>query len=515
MIATRPTRIVTTEQMRILDRAASEEFAVPSRVLMENAGAAVAREARKRLRGSRKAIVLCGPGNNGGDGLVAARHLANLGAKVEVLLLSESLKGDAEQNLIAFRKLGGSLKLYSTGAPLGAGNHDLIIDAIFGIGLTRKPEGNPLVAIEAVEVARDLGATVLSVDVPSGLDSDTGRPLGACVTADVTVTFGYLKRGLVHEPGCTFAGEVVLADISLPRLAETRLSGPPLFLLREDEIRSILPSRQQDTHKGNFGHVLVLAGSPGKTGAASMTCAAAMRGGAGLVTLVARAADLAQAQQYTPEIIGAVLPGSGPLSLADLPALLEASKGKTVLAVGPGLYRGPETAALLGQLLAGAKLPAVLDADALNALAEKPEMLKGASAPVILTPHPGEMARLAKLTTAQVQEDRLGVARRFSDQYRVTVVLKGARSIIADVNGATAVNPTGNPGMATGGSGDVLTGLAAALVAQGITAGSAACASVFVHGLAGDLQRERRGSMGLVASDLLDGITEVWAKWGV
>jgi NAD(P)H-hydrate epimerase len=329
------------------------------------------------------------------------------------------------------------------------------------------------------------------------------------------VTFGYLKRGLVIEPGCSYSGEVVVADISLPRVAEKRLKGPPVFLLREDEIRSILPERDSDSHKGHYGHVLVLAGSPGKTGAASMTCAAVLRGGAGLVTLAGRQGDVFVSQQYAPEIMGAPLPGSGPLALSDLPALLEVCQNKTVLAVGPGLFRGPETGALLAKLLAEAKVPAVLDADALNAIAEVPGALKHAAAPVILTPHPGEMARLAGISTAQVQEDRLGVARRFADEHRATVVLKGARTVIADVTGATAVNPTGNPGMATGGSGDVLTGLTAALVGQGITPGGAACAAVYVHGLAGDLVKKRRGEMGLVATDLLDGIAEVWAAWGV
>lgn len=201
--------------------------------------------------------------------------------------------------------------------------------------------------------------------------------------------------------------------------------------------------------------------------------------------------------------------------MADLPAILSAARGKTVLAVGPGLFRGDETGRLLGQLLAELRLPAVLDADALNALADEPARLKGAAAPVIITPHPGEMARLARLSTAEVQADRIGVARRFSDEHRVTVVLKGARTVIADVSGAVAVNPTGNPGMATGGSGDVLTGLCAALVAQGLTPGSAACSAVFVHGLAGDRMSARRGQMGLVATDLLEGIAKVWTSWGV
>ena len=510
-----PTRIVTTLEMRELARAAAEQFEVPGRVLMENAGRAVAEQAQGLLAPGGKVRVVCGPGNNGGDGLVAARHLANRGLPVEALLLTEQLKGDALLNLEAFKKLGGSLRSFSTARALSARGGDVVVDAVFGIGLTRAPEGDSLAAIEAVRAAREQGVRVLAVDLPSGLPSDGGRPPGACVIADETVTFGYLKRALVLEPGASLAGRLTVADISLPRLAESRLKGRPVFLLREDEIRAILPQRDAEANKGSFGHVLAIAGSLGKTGAAAMTCAAALRGGAGLVTLAARKLDVVAAQAVTPEIMAAPLAGEGALSLADLPALLEACQGKTVIACGPGIARGPETADLIGRLLAESGLPAVLDADALNALAEKPELLRSASGRAIVTPHPGEMARLADLETKEVQEDRLGVARRFSDDYQVTVVLKGARTVIADVNGSTAVNPTGNPGMATAGSGDVLTGLCAALLAQGVSIGSAACAAVYVHGLAGDRMRAKKGLMGLLATDLLEGMAEVWAEWCV
>ncbi len=508
-----PTRIVTTEEMRLLDQLTAAEFGLPSRLLMENAGAAVAREVRRRLRPPHKAVVVCGPGNNGGDGLVAARHLANAGGNVEVVLLTEALKGDALANLEAYRKLGGAARLLDESQGLGTGRGDLVVDAVFGIGLSRPAEGRALAAIEQIRVARELGARVLAVDLPSGLDSDSGRPCGPCVTADCTVTFGYIKRGLALEPGASLGGELVIADISIPRLAGSRLQGPKVFLLREDEIRAVLPPREAYAHKGQFGHVLVIAGSPGKSGAAAMACAAALRGGCGLVTVAARPKETAAVQAFMPEIMAHPLPGSGPLGLSDLPALLEASQGKSVIAAGPGLLRGPETGHLLGRLLFEAKLPAVLDADALNALADKLELLTTATGPLILTPHPGEMARLIGKSVREVQEDRIGVARRFSEQYRLTVVLKGARTVIADVAGATAINPTGNPGMATAGSGDVLTGLCAALAGQGMTPGSAACAAVFVHGMAGDRARRKRGSLGIVATDLLEAMTEVWAKW--
>lgn len=514
MRPTTPTRVVSTQEMRELDRAASEEFAVPGRVLMENAGRALAFEAMAALEDGGKVVVVCGPGNNGGDGLVAARHLANAGLPVEAVLLTDELEGDAAANLEAYRKLGGSLRAFSPEKGLGVCRGDVVVDAVFGIGLTRAPEGRFAQAIEALRVSHELGARVIACDIPSGLGSDTGRPVGAaCVKADLTVTFGYLKLGLVLEPGASLCGRVVLADISLPRLAEPRLKGPPVFMLREDEIRAVLPPRDADTHKGDCGHVLVVAGAPGRSGAAAMAAAAALKGGAGLVTLAGRAAEVHSAQAFTPELMAAPIAGEGPLGLADLPALLEACQGKTVLAVGPGLWRGAETPALLGRLFAESRLRSVVDADALNALAEDPSQLAGASGRAVLTPHPGEMARLAGLTTAQVQEDRLGVARRLSQAHKVVVLLKGARTVVADTNGATALNPTGNPGMATAGCGDVLTGLVAALLAQGVTPGGAACAGAYVHGLAGDLMRAKKGERGLVATDLLDGIAEVWASW--
>lgn len=509
-----PTRVVGTEEMRLLDRAASEEFCVPSRVLMENAGHALAFEAAAHLEPGGRVVVVCGPGNNGGDGLVAARHLANAGLPVEALILTDQLKGDAKENLDALVRLGGAVRHFQPDKGLGACVADVVIDAVFGLGLSRPPDGLAKAAIERIVLAREAGAKVIACDLPSGLHSDTGRPLGPCVTADVTVTFGYLKRGLVLEPGASFAGRVVLADISLPRQAEAKLKGPMVFVLREDEIRAMLPERDSSSHKGTFGHVLAVAGAPGKTGAAAMMAAAALRGGAGLVTLAGRPAEVGAAQAYAPELMAAHVPGSGPLGLADLPALLAAAEDKTVLAIGPGLWRGPESAALIGRLLAETKLPVVIDADALNALAEAPALVDAAAGRAILTPHPGEMGRLAGIPTSAVQDDRIGVARRFSDEHKVVVLLKGARTVIA-TRGATAVNPTGNPGMATAGCGDVLTGLIAALLAQGLTTGGAACAGAFVHGLAGDLMRRQKGAMGLVATDLLEGITRVWASWSV
>ncbi len=511
-----PTRVVTTDEMRLLDRVTSTDFAIPSRLLMENAGAALAREVECLLRGSvepRRVVIYCGYGNNGGDGLVAARHLASMGVAVEVLLLTEQLSGDAAENLLAYRRGGGAARLFVPGETPHRGERvDVVLDALLGIG-AREPQGPIREAIASIRAARERGARVVSADIPSGVGSDSGLPLGAHVEADVTVAFGYLKRGHLLEPGSSLAGELKLVDISIPRLAEARLTSAPLFLLREDEIRAVLPRRRAASHKGDYGHLVALAGSPGKSGAAALLCMGALRGGAGLVTLAARRGELAAAQAFSPELMGFALPGEGPLSMADLPALLAACEGKRALALGPGLFRGTETGALLKQLLAEISLPAVLDADALNALVGLEAPFEGAKGSVIITPHPGELARLMGIGIDELQADRVGCARRYSDRHRVTVLLKGARTLIAGVTGATAINPTGNPGMATAGSGDVLTGLVAALLCQGLSPGSAACAAAFVHGLAGDREVARRGQRGLVAGDLLDGISDVWATW--
>ena len=367
--------------------------------------------------------------------------------------------------------------------------------------------------ISAANAARTAGAKVVAVDLPSGLSADTGQVLGVAVRADATVTFGYLKRGLVLHPGAALAGRSEVVDIGLPRACEAAL-GPPCELLEEDGVLGLVPRRPPDAHKGTMGHVLVVAGSADKPGAAALACLGALRSGAGLVTLATRAGGHAVARRY-PEIMGETLAGDGPLAPADLDALLAAAEGKDALAIGPGIPRGEGTAELLGQLLQALDVPVVLDADALNALATRPDLLKGAAVDLVLTPHPGEMARLTGGTVAEVQADRLGVASDFARRNDAYLVLKGSRTVIADPDGALAVSPTGNAGMATGGSGDVLSGIIAALMAQGVAPGSAARVAVYAHGLAGDLAAARTGQAGLVATDLAGALCEVWTRWSM
>ncbi len=507
-------RLVGSAEMRAIDRAAIEGLGIPSLTLMERAGRAVADAALQLAAPEGRMVVICGGGNNGGDGYVAARLLRGAGrdARVLALLPAERLSPDAR--LVREQAQGAGVAVDDVGelAPVAAGVGDVVIDAIFGTGLTRPPEGAFAGAIARIEAARVAGARVLAVDVPSGLSADTGRPLGACVRADRTVTFEFQKRGLVLVPGAVLAGEVVVAPIGIPPEAALRVPAA-CELLTEAEARMLVPVRPRDAHKGDAGRLLVIAGSAGKTGAAHLALTGALRGGVGLVTLAARAEVMPLALAGRPEAMSAVVPGVGPLGRADLQALLSIAREMDAIALGPGIPRGGETAELVRALLERARKPAVVDADGLNALAEAPGALAGLGIPLLLTPHPGEMARLCGTTPDAVQADRIGIAAAKAREWNATVVLKGARTVVADPEGPPAVVPTGNPGLATGGTGDVLAGLCGALLAGGLPPPAAARVAAYVHGRAGDLAARRFGERGLVAGDLGEAIGAVWAEW--
>jgi ADP-dependent NAD(P)H-hydrate dehydratase / NAD(P)H-hydrate epimerase len=328
------------------------------------------------------------------------------------------------------------------------------------------------------------------------------------------VSFGSLKRGQVLEPGASLCGELRRVDIGLSAAAAQALTGPVLWLVEEGDAREALPPRRSDTHKGTYGHVLIVAGSRGKSGAAALVARAALRSGAGLVSVATRVEVVDAVLAHAPEVMGIPLEASGPLGLADLDALLSAAEGKDALVIGPGLPRGEETGRLIGELLSRLEVPVVLDADALNAVAADLSVLRRAKAPVVLTPHPGEMARLTGRTTKEVQAQRVDMSKRLAAGLGVTVVLKGARTLIASADGQLYVNPTGNPGMATAGAGDVLSGICGAFVGQGLRVPEAIWAAVYVHGLAGDLAAARRGEVGLIAGDIIEGLCDVWTRWG-
>ena len=423
-------RALTAAQMRAVD-AASAEHGMPGSVLMENAGEALTLAALKESGQGGRFFVFCGLGNNGGDGLVVARKLAGLGRTVFVELTGDgaALKGDAARNLASLKASG--ISPAPIPVELAAGPGDVIIDALLGTGLSRAPEGRIAEAIGKIDSWRAAGARVIAADLPSGLDSDSGAALSPCVLADVTTTFGYAKLGQVIEPGASRCGRLEIVDIGIPRAAESVLTGTGVFLLEESDVRGRIPKRRSDSHKGTYGHVLVIGGSWGKTGAAALTSLGALRGGAGLVTVATRPEALLPVMQHAPEVMGLELINEGALGPRDLNALLDAAEGKDAVVFGPGIERGDETWKLIGPFLEELTCPCVLDADALNAIAGHLEVLQKAKSELLLTPHPGEMARLLSLTTAEVQKNRVSLASAFAKDHQVVLVLKGARTLIA------------------------------------------------------------------------------------
>jgi NAD(P)H-hydrate epimerase len=495
--------------MREIDRLTTARFGVPSLTLMENAGTAVATFAREYFPQASRIAVVCGKGNNGGDGFVAARKLHQSGKAVEVLLLAEAteLRGDAAKMLAALPLrpilLRSEAELQKELAR-GLGNAELILDAILGTGFRPPVTGLYAQAIEAVNGAQ---APVLTVDIPSGADSDSMSPQssgenGPLTRADAVVTFTAPRPA--HLFGNLTSGPVVVAPIgSPPELIQSALN---LFAITAGDVAPLLAPRAADANKGRFGHVLVIGGSFGKSGAAAMAGMSALRAGAGLATVATARSALPMVAAHAPELMTEPLAetaaGSlGRLALGDLPDVM---KGKTVIAIGPGLGRHIETAELVQSVVHITTVPTVIDADGLNAFEGVADMLSGAQRTLVLTPHPGEMARLTGQTVAQVQADRLAVARGFARERACILVLKGHRSIVALPDGTAWINPTGNPGMASGGTGDILTGMVAAFLAQfPERAALAVCAAVFLHGMAGDVAREEQGELAMIATDLL------------
>lgn len=515
--------LVTTRQMQAMDGKTINEFGIPGLVLMENAGRGALEMLVERfdpIEDCRVAI-LAGRGNNGGDGFVVGRYLMEMGVSVSFVLLSrrERVSGDARTNMELAEKLlaehpdAGFLEVPDADAFERQRerilNHDLFVDAIFGTGLNSDVRG---VFKEVITALNASGQPVFSIDIPSGLDSDTGRVCGVAVKADATATFAFAKTGHILYPGNMYTGDLEIIDIGIPGHIASG-EKPGIFMPETRDIASILPPRKFDSHKGTHGHVLILAGSPGKTGAAALSANAAMRCGAGLVTLGTPSGLLGGIEPMVVEPMAAGLAqtGSGALSVKALDTVCDLLKTRQALAVGPGLGTEPETRELVRQLVATSERPMVIDADGLNCLADNPGVLATAKAPVILTPHPGEMARLAGTTPAEVQSDRMNAGRSFALKYKVILVLKGAQTLVCCPNGDTFVCPTGNPGMASGGMGDVLTGIIAGFLAQGLSPDAAALAGTFVHGFCGDLLAGKT-PVGFLASDLAAAIPSALAE---
>jgi len=507
-------KIVTAAEMRTIDRTTSEHFGVPSLALMENAGAAVAEHVLVCYGEAQKIVVFCGKGNNGGDGFVAARHLHEKGKTVQVVLLADpsELKGDAAE---MYRKLpvaaaivrsGDELKSERVQSALAA---DLYLDAILGTGF--KPPVSGLYA-DAIEIMNAAQAPVVAVDIPSGADADAiSTQQGIVARANSIVTFTAPRPAHVFSP--LIKGPTCVAGIGSPE--EAIVSSLQLNVITARDFAPLIAPRPAESNKGNYGHVLVVGGALGKAGAAAMAGMAALRAGAGLSTVATAKSVLATVAGFHPEVMTEPLAETkaGTISSDAAERLEELAKGKTVLAIGPGISRDADTASLVRRLVTKSPTTIVLDADGLNAFEGHTDELNGKGRLLVITPHPGEMARLVGCSIADVQKERLSVARKFAHEHDLIVVLKGHRTLVVQPDGEAWVNTTGNPGMSTGGTGDILTGMVTGIVAQHPKdAFLAVCAAVHLHGLAGDVMRERVGEHSLVATDLLQGLPEAFRR---
>lgn len=504
--------VVTAEQMREMDRLTIQKCAVPSLTLMERAGAGIAQALLERFSrpAKRGVLIVAGKGNNGGDGFVVARLLKKKRIPCEVALLARQaeLSADAAHNLRAFLKLKGKVTEITANhlelLDQRLSRNALVVDAILGTGIKSDVRGW---LAEAITMINASGLPVVAVDIPSGLDTDRGAPLGVSVQAEMTVALAYPKLGEVIFPGVNYVGDLVVADIGIAPQAEAEVA-PNIELLDREAMRWVVPRREADTHKGTYGHALIVAGARGKTGAAILSARAAMRSGAGLVTLAAPRSLNDILAGALVEVMTELLPENAAeemeiISDTDWRRLLER---KDALLFGPGIGVSSATQNALRWLLRNLDIPWVIDADGLNNLALEIDRLRHAKAPPILTPHPGEMARLIGKSTAEVNADRIGIARGFAMEHHCHLVLKGARTVMAAPSGKVFINPTGNPGMASGGMGDVLAGILTALLGQGLCAEDAMKLGVYLHGFVGDRAAETRGEIGLIASDIIDGL---------
>jgi NAD(P)H-hydrate epimerase len=507
--------ITTAAEMREIDRVTTERFGVPSLTLMENAGSAVARFVITKYPKAWRFTIVCGKGNNGGDGFVAARKLGDQGRRASVVLLCNpaELKGDAAE---MFRRMRIEPLVVTTADEL-RGEHvsvalkaDVVIDAVLGTGFRPPVTGLYAEAIAAMNASR---RPVVAVDIPSGADADLYSAADqARARADSIVTFtaprpAHVFAGLTH-------GETLVAPIGSPE--EAMQSELTLQATTPHDFAPFLADRNPDGHKGTYGHVLTVGGSFGKAGAAAMAGISVLRSGAGLSTIATPRSVLPMVASFAPEIMTEPLAETDHGTISPeaygYGRIAQVLDGKDVVALGPGIGRYPATVSFVRQFVEDCKVPLVVDADGLNAFEGCTHQLTGAKRSLVLTPHPGEMSRLAGISTKEVQQDRIGVARRFAANHQCVLVLKGHRTLVALPDGTVWVNLTGNPGMATGGAGDVLTGIVAGMMAQTSDVAMAVRGAVYLHGLAGDVAREKIGEASLVAGDLIANLPEAWKR---
>ncbi len=503
-------KVCSSQQMRISDEVSIRDYGIPGIVLMENAALGVIKAIKKDiakgvLPGKGEAVILCGTGNNGGDGFAIARHLISIDWKVSVMIWGDKNKisGDALTNLKIIEKLGITVRLSDETSCFFTDivKRDLIIDAILGTGF--KGELRPSVKAIA-SFLNSSKANVISVDIPTGLNSDTGFMEEVCIKARKTVTLGLPKIGQVINDGPYYCGELVVEGLSIPKEVYDKV-GIERYLINDAFIKEHIKPRKTDSHKGTYGNVFIIAGSKGMAGAGMLSSEAALRGGAGIVKLGVLESLLDVVSGKVPEIItkGFKEDDEGCLSMEAIDEVNEEYKKASVILIGPGLGVGEGASHVLFSLINNSLIPLVVDADGLNILANKPSALLESKGDIVITPHPGEMARLMGISVKDVQSDRLGIAEKFAKLFRVVVVLKGYRSIIATPWGETWINPTGNPGMATAGSGDVLAGIIAAFIAQGFKAHLGAICGAYIHGCSGDKGAEEMGQWGMAATDII------------
>ena len=511
-------KVATANQMKKIDAIASSSYEISGLELMENAGTEIVKTLKIRFHdfSRKKVLIFCGKGNNGGDGLVVARQLFKMNIQVSIFLLEKQInlkKGAAINAELAFKHGIDVIELGEANLHLlepQLEDCDMVIDALFGTGLTRPVSGVYKQTIDKINQSKK---NVTAIDIPSGLDSDTGMLMGDFIKADLTLALALFKHSHLLFPAAELMGEIELIDIGIPpELIESEEI--EIQVAEESDLQAWFPQRSTDTHKGDYGHVLVIAGSQGKAGAAGLTALAALRMGCGLVTLALPESCQKAFELYPLEVMTVPAPETdvGTFALSAKNVLLNLSRGMSAVAIGPGLSTDPETVQLLKELLPIIDCPLIIDADALNCLAHSPTTISQLKTEAILTPHPKEMSRLMGIETPKILENRIEFSRKFAHDHSVTIVLKGAATVISQPNGLTTINPTGNPGMATAGSGDVLTGIIASLVAQGFSTPKAAIAGTYLHGLSGDIFAQKESQASLIAGDLLRTLPETMKR---
>jgi hydroxyethylthiazole kinase-like uncharacterized protein yjeF len=513
-------KIVSVKEMRAIDTAAIKGLGIPGIILMENAGQSVvdAMDDFIDMEGVSKVTVVCGKGNNGGDGFVVARYLMNQGFVVDVYVVAESLtsiSGDAKKNLDILKKLGFKPQTVKTKQDIGKlrasiYSSDIVVDAIFGTGFSGKLRG---IAELVVRELNESGIPIVAVDTPSGIDSDIGLVAGTAIKAELTVTMGMPKQGQFLYPARHYVGELYIADIGFPEQAAEGI-GPAGTIVETSVVQRFIPWRAPNLHKGAFGRILIIAGSTGMTGAAAMSAISALRAGAGLVYLAIPEHLNPILEAKCTEVITIPLPhtSDGSISLDSYYGLMEKIEGVDVVAIGPGMGQNRETQKLVRKLVKDTRVPLLVDADGINALIGNLSILKKRSMPTIVTPHAGEMARLIDRGAAEIESDKIAVARRYAAKWGVVLVLKGAPTVIAEQDGSFWLNSHVNSGLATAGSGDVLSGLIIGFLGQKTTALAAAVSGVHVHGLCGEVLLEEMGEHAMIAGDLINAIPRAIKK---